>query len=615
MNIIGAARKRWRQTIMGRSLRVLSRSDQRKILAVVIIQIFMGLLDLAGVAAIGVLGALAVSGVASKQTGNRVNEVLDFLNLAGQTFQFQAAVLGLLAAGLLISRTIFSIWFTRRTLYFLSRRGARISSSLISKLLNQSLLQVQHRTTQETLYAVTRGVDSITLGVIGITITLISDTSLLLVMFTGLFIVDPKIALSTLVVFGLIGFSLYKLMHKYARRLGLAESELTIGVNEKIVEVLVSYRESVVRNRRYYYSKEIEKSKYRLSNTLADISFLPSITKYVIETTVVIGTLAISVVLFLSQDATRAVATLAVFMASVTRIAPAVMRIQQGAIAIRQSLGTAQPTLELIESLQEDSELDETENLLNTEHHGFQGIVELKQLSFKYPTKQDPVLKSIDLKVKEGEFLAIVGSSGAGKTTLVDVILGVLKQDSGEIYISGKPPLDSIKTWPGAISYVPQDVVISSGNIRENVSLGFPSSEVHDAMVWRALETAQLSEFVKQLPFGLETQVGERGTKLSGGQRQRLGIARAMFTQPKLLVLDEATSSLDGQTEADISEAIQSLKGSVTIIMIAHRLSTVRNASRVIYMSEGSVLASGTFDEVRKLVPDFDRQASLMGLR
>jgi len=435
------------------------------------------------------------------------------------------------------------------------------------------------------------------------------------VMFTGLFIVDPKIALSTLVVFGLIGFSLYKLMHKYARRLGLAESELTIGVNEKIVEVLVSYRESVVRNRRYYYSKEIEKSKYRLSNTLADISFLPSITKYVIETTVIIGTLAISVVLFLSQDATHAVATLAVFMASVTRIAPAVMRIQQGAIGIRQSLGTAQPTLALIESLQENSELDETENLLNTEHHGFQGIVELRQLSFKYPTKQDPVLKSIDLKVKEGEFLAIVGSSGAGKTTLVDVILGVLKQDSGEIYISGKPPLDSISTWPGAISYVPQDVVISSGNIRENVSLGLPSSEAHDAMVWRALETAQLSEFVKQLPFGLETQVGERGTKLSGGQRQRLGIARAMFTQPKLLVLDEATSSLDGQTEADISEAIQSLKGSVTIIMIAHRLSTVRNASRMIYMSEGSVLASGTFEEVRKLVPDFDRQASLMGLK
>jgi len=615
MSIIRAARNSWRQTIMGRSLRVLSRSDQRKILAVVVIQVLMGLLDLVGVAAIGVLGALAVSGVSSKQTGNRVNDVLDFLNLSGQTFQFQAAVLGLIAAGFLISRTIFSILFTRRTLYFLSRRGARISSSLISKLLNQSLLQVQQRTTQETLYAATRGVDSITLGVIGTTITLISDTSLLLVMFTGLFIVDPNIAISTLLVFGLIGFALYKLMHQYARRLGLAEAELTIDVNEKIVEVLVSYRESVVRNRRYYYSKEIEKAKYRLSDTVADISFLPSISKYVIETTVVIGTLAISASQFLTQDATRAVATLAVFMASVTRIAPAVMRIQQGAIGIRQSLGTAQPTLALIESLQTELELKDAENILDTEHQGFQGIIELKQISFKYPTKQDPVLKSIDLKVKEGEFLAIVGSSGAGKTTLVDVILGVLKQDSGEIFISGKSPLDSVTTWPGAISYVPQDVVISSGNIRENVCLGFPFNEATDEMVWRAIETAQLSEFVKALPLGLETQVGERGTKLSGGQRQRLGIARAMFTQPKLLVLDEATSSLDGQTEADISEAIQSLKGSVTIIMIAHRLSTVRNASRVIYMSEGSVLASGTFDEVRKLVPDFDRQALLMGLR
>ena len=186
--------------------------------------------------------------------------------------------------------------------------------------------------------------------------------------------------------------------------------------------------------------------------------------------------------------------------------------------------------------------------------------------------------------------------------------------DTGLVSIAGKLPLEAIATWPGSISYVPQDVTISNGTFRENVGLGYPVEVATDELVWSALEVAQLADFVRKLPQGLDTPVGERGTKISGGQRQRLGIARAMFTQPKLLVLDEATSSLDGQTEADISGAIQSLKGSVTVIMIAHRLSTVRNADQVVYMEKGKILAKGTFEEVRAAVPDFDSQAKLMGL-
>jgi ABC-type multidrug transport system fused ATPase/permease subunit len=156
--------------------------------------------------------------------------------------------------------------------------------------------------------------------------------------------------------------------------------------------------------------------------------------------------------------------------------------------------------------------------------------------------------------------------------------------------------------------------MISDGTIRENVSMGYPRESASDELVWSALAVAQLSEFVSHLPEGLDTPVGERGAKISGGQRQRLGIARAMFTKPKMLVLDEATSALDGQTEADISDAIQNLKGSTTVIMIAHRLSTVRNADLVLYMDSGRIISRGSFEEVRKAVPDFDRQAQLMGL-
>jgi ABC-type multidrug transport system fused ATPase/permease subunit len=164
------------------------------------------------------------------------------------------------------------------------------------------------------------------------------------------------------------------------------------------------------------------------------------------------------------------------------------------------------------------------------------------------------------------------------------------------------------------VSYVPQDVVIASGTIRENVALGYPLEKATDELILSALKVAHLDEFVANLPQGIETQVGERGAKISGGQRQRLGIARAMFTRPHLLVLDEATSSLDGETEANISAAIHDLRGLTTVVIIAHRLSTVRSADQVVYLSNGNAVASGTFDEVRRAVPDLDRQAKIVGL-
>ena len=444
--------------------------------------------------------------------------------------------------------------------------------------------------------------------------TLVSDISSLLVLAIGLFVVDPSIALSTFLIFGVIGFTLYRLMHKKARELGIRQSQLSIKGNEKIVEVLSSYRESVVRNRRDYYAREIGSLRMDLANTLAEMSFMPNVGKYVIETTVVLGALLIGAAQFLLQDATHAVATLSVFLAAGTRIAPAVLRIQQGSLQIRSNLGQAAPTLDLVDSMIDVKSVERVSDEVDISHAGFSADVELNQVSLTYPSKSTPAISDITLRIPQGSITAFVGPSGAGKTTVVDVLLGVLRPDSGEVRISGLSPLESISRWSGAISYVPQDVIISNGTVRENISLGFPVDVASDDLIWSAIEVAQLSEFVRQLPLGLDSQVGERGTRISGGQRQRLGIARAMFTKPKLLVLDEATSSLDGETEASISDAIQGLKGSVTVVLIAHRLSTVRNADKVVYLDAGKIIAEGAFEEVRKSVPDFDRQAKLMGL-
>ena len=597
-----------------RSLKVLPKSDKPKIVAVALLQVFLGFLDLLGVAVIGILGALAITGIQSKEPGNRVSAFLNLVGLNGVEFQKQVAILGLLAAFVLIIRTVFSVIITRKVFFFLSHRGAAISANLTSRLLARDLLFIQSQSTQQTLFSLTTGVNSVTLGILGNATTLLADSSLLLIMTIGLFIVDPIIAISTLGLFGGLGLILYLRMNVKAQSLGSENSSLAIQSNQQIIEVLDSYRELVVRNRRDYYSRQIAKVRHQLAETTAELQFMPNISKYVIESGVVLGAIVVSGIQFLFQDAAHAVATLSVFLASGTRIAPAIMRLQHGAIALRSSIGSANATLEMIDSLSETQPIESTTDDVKVDHLGFGAEVLIEGAYLKYPSMDRYALTDVTLKIFPGESIAIVGPSGAGKTSLVDVLLGVLPISRGSILISGKSPENAISNWPGAISYVPQDVTISNATLGENVSLGYPSETVNKDYVWDALDIAQLTQFVKDLPDGLDTLVGERGTKISGGQRQRLGIARALYTKPKLLVLDEATSSLDGQTESDISDAIQKLRGDVTVVMIAHRLSTIRNADKVVYMKDGAIIATGTFEEVRAQVPDFDSQASLMGL-
>lgn len=612
--MVKTLRESWAKTGIARSSKALDRPDRQKIVLVIILQIFLGIIDLIGVAIVGILGALAVTGVQSGQTGSRVEWALEILQLKDFSFQSQVGILGVLATVLLVGRTILSAFFVRKTYYFLARRGAKISAHLISKVLSQSLVSMNLRTNQETLYGITTGVSKITTGILGTTVSLVSDGSLLIVMTIGLLIVDPLMAGSTLLTFSMVGVLLFKLMHKRARILGSENAELSIKSNEKILEVLSSYRESVVRNRRTYYSREIGELRYDLANTDAELSFMPNVSKYVIESTMVLGALLISAAQFATQDASRAVATLVVFMAAGSRIAPAVLRFQQGALLIRSSLGSASPTLDLIEEMQHIQVLDTRVDKLDLEHKGFSPNLEMSAVSFTYPNSKSMAIDKVTISARVGTSIALVGSSGAGKTTLVDVLLGVLNPSSGTTLISGLPPIEAVSKWPGAIAYVPQDIFISNGTIRENVSLGYPAHEATDDLVLDALKVAQLDSFVASLPLGLDTPVGDRGARLSGGQRQRLGIARAMFTKPQLLVLDEATSALDGVTEASISESINVLKGRVTLVLIAHRLATVLNADKIVYLSEGRVMSVGTFDEVRSAVPDFDVQAKLMGL-
>ena len=605
---------KYRDSLLARCLRVVSLKDRRKIVLVTILQIFINLLDLVGVAVVGVLGALTITGIRSQQPGTRVSALLSTLQLDGIQFQKQVAILGGLAMCALIIRTVLSIYFTKRTLRFLANRSALISGDLVSKLLSRPLLEIQTRSTQENLYAVTTGVSIITVGVIGSLVMSVADVSLLVIMIAALFVVDPTVSVTTTLLFGAIGFGLYRFMHVRVASIGATQMDLSIKGNDSILDALNSYRELVVSNRRGVAAQKILTQRLALANLTADLQFMPTLSKYLIESTVVLAAVIISAIQFLLQDSTRAIATLAVFLAAGSRIAPAVLRLQQNSLQIRNSLAASSSTLEILEEYKNLNTLDGNDLRNNQRHSGFKPSVSVRNVNFSYPGTTTEVLKDINLEVSPGDFVAITGISGSGKSTLVDLILGVMDPKSGEIKISGTPPLDAFKEWPGAVGYVPQDVYLIQGTIRDNFEIGLNESQNQDDRYIKALVDAKM-EFIFSPPsLGLDTMVGENGTKLSGGQRQRLGIARALTTSPQLLVLDEATSSLDSETESELTESIQALKGSSTIIMIAHRLSTVRQADKVVYLNEGRIQAIGTFEEVRSQVPNFDNQAKLMGL-
>jgi ABC-type multidrug transport system fused ATPase/permease subunit len=599
---------------LSQSLQLLTKADKLKVYLVCVIQAFLGFLDLAAVAIFGILGALTISGIESGKPGAKVYSVLEFLHIEGLTFQRQASILGILAVLLLVSKTVFSIYLTKRALFFLSFRSAKLSGITISKLLSSPMLNIQRRTSQEIVYALTIGISTITLNVIGSMVMLISDTSLLLVMSVTLFILDPILASMTICLFSVIALLIYILLNRKARVLGGQISDLAINGNKMILEVLSTYREQSVRNRRYFYSEKIKKNRENFSQVAAQTSFMPYIGKYVLETTVIVGCIGIAAFQFHRHDAYQAVTTLSIFVAAATRIAPAILRIQQGSIQIRIDSATAENTRELLRELDVFSPLQAPERESDFVHHSFDGSIVIANLDFTYPGSRAPAIAGVKLNISPGQVVAFVGPSGAGKSTLVDLILGVISPDNGDIKISGLSPKEAMETYPGACAYVPQDVFIIEGSIAQNIAIGFDVKDFNYQRIQNAITIAKLSEVIRTLPNGINSAVGERGSRLSGGQRQRLGVARALYTNPKLLVLDEATSALDGQTEADISESISAMRGEVTVILIAHRLSTVRKADQVVYIDEGKIHAIGSFEHVRSVVKDFDSQAALMGL-
>jgi ABC-type bacteriocin/lantibiotic exporter with double-glycine peptidase domain len=415
-------------------------------------------------------------------------------------------------------------------------------------------------------------------------------------------------------MFTVIAFLLYFLLHKRVVVLNSKSAYQSIYFNQKVSEGINSFRDLFIKGGREFYVNEMRKTKMQLAGYDAEIRFIPNISKYTIEISVILGIAIIAGIQFYLFDSNRAIAVISVFLAASTRIAPAIVRVQQNLIGVKSSLSAAKPTFDLIDELNDVKELDKTETLITTNHKDFSPRVNLKDLKFTYSDAMNDTIQDISLDIDSGRFVALVGPSGGGKSTLIDLILGLLAPSSGSITISGLAPVDAIRKWPGSIGYVPQDVFIENSTVKENICLGFDPKTVSDQLVWDALKLADLSEFIEGLDGQLSYKISDAGKNLSGGQRQRLGIARALLTKPRIVIFDEATSALDAETENRVSESILKLTGECTVIFIAHRLSVVRSADMIYYIDKGKVVNQGTFDELRKLNADFNNQANFMGI-
>jgi ABC-type multidrug transport system fused ATPase/permease subunit len=601
---------------LSRVFKVLDNRSQKRYISLTVTQIVIALLDLVGVAMVGLLGALAIVGVQSSSPGKRLENVLTVLGIDESKFEVQFLAVATIASFVFILRTLLSLIFTQRTIRFLSDKGAEISSELMTKLLGKGLPTLTSRSSQDLIFSLTNGVVVITMLILAPLSILIADLLLLIALALMLLYADLVTAISTLGLFGGVGLVMYFLLHRRAEIAGREQSKYGIASNETIIKAIGSYRESFVKNKLDHFSSEFRSLRYSSSKSMSELNFMPFIGKYILESALVLGAVAMGVIQYHFYNASQAVSNLALFIAVGTRVGPAVLRMQQSLLQIKGSIGQAETTLELI-SLVKFSKGEPFESVLHVDNSirkDFLADISVQNLYFSYPNSNSFTIENINLQIKPGMMVALVGPSGAGKSTLFDLMLGLLSPNSGQCTISKTSPADAFRIWPGKVAYVPQNVELYPGTIAENVALGFKKEEIDNYQVIRALEISKLDLFCKALPQGIHTQLIDSGRKFSGGQQQRVGVARALYTSPAIIFLDEATSSLDAETEDLLSKSFQELRGETTFIVIAHRLSTVRSADLVIYMEAGRIVKSGTFEEVRNSVPKFDQQAKLMGI-
>jgi len=518
--------------------------------------------------------------------GETVDTIRDRVGLldTATNIQIVALALGLIVVVFLVKScvAIASLWFQRTVVAHIS---SRLSQELFDRYLRQSYLfhvrgnsATLIRNVQNASALVSSGVDPL--------ISLTTDGLIAVGIVALLLFVEPIPALAVVVLYGTVGFGLFRTLRSRVRKLGETRNAYNAMTLKTQQQGLSAIKTLIVTGRREVFSREHH--RHVLANSLVTRTYglMQQLPRLWIEMLTVVSLSGLVLLVILQDRAVSdSIPILGLFALAAFRIQPSVTRILLSLQALTFSSAA-------VASVEQDATAPVNDQVDSNEQLEFEELV-MEGVSFTYSENSPLVLQDVSLKIGKGERVGVSGRSGAGKTTLVDVMLGLLPATEGSVRVNGKDILAEPSAWQRSIGFVPQDVYLIDDSIERNVAFGLPMSEAVRSQVLEALEGSQLGDFVRGLPDGLATVVGERGTRLSGGQRQRIGIARALMGNPRVMVFDEATSSLDGETEREVLAAINAVTAGRTMIVIAHRASTLAICDRILRVEGRSVIDLG----------------------
>lgn len=513
---------------------------------------------------------------------------------------------------LIVSKSVFAIglqwWATRRFARFEQVLGARLLATTFKAPWTERL----RRHSTDIVRSTDVGVGATVSGVLIPFAQLSGEVFTFLAVLGVLLVAQPVLASAAIVYFGLVGAVLYVYVLRRSIKAGQDNRTYSTQAVRLVSEMIHSLKEITLRDKANDVADVVMQVRRKSSMARANQSFYGVIPRYVLEAGL-IGGLGIGAGIGYLQGGTPgALAAVALFGVAGFRIVPSLTRFQAIMAQTGANMPFARQVLDEIERgrIYVDVDPDVGGARIGPNPRALR----LENVTFSYPEGQVPAVKDISLELPFGQTLALVGASGSGKSTLVDLILGLLQPDSGRILVDDQPLPDVVRDWRSRVGYVPQDVSLFDASVARNVALSWRDEEVDEDRVRTALARAQLLDVIEARPDGIHGKVGERGLTLSGGQRQRLGMARALYSDPLVLVMDEATSSLDTSTEAAVTAAIRELSGDISVIVVAHRLATIRHSEQVCFLRDGVLVAKGSFEDVVAAEPDFAAQAALAGL-
>jgi ATP-binding cassette subfamily C protein len=594
-----------------RALAFLSPKERIKYFTLVSFRALVSVFDLIGILAIGFL---ATSIALFVTLGSSVNRVIEFAGLALPAITAQTlpgAAIGILL--LFVVKAVVSILLTRALAVFLAKIEARAARQVASAAFGQGLSDARKYSREEIYFAVQAGSPAAFNNMLNSTGTIVAEGLLFVLVIGAFFTVDPLSALGAIVYFGgialIIQFFLGRLMHSAATKNaeGIVEGNSVIG---DLSEVL---REATILEKKDFFFEKLYQARIKAASSAASQFVLGGMPRYIVETALIIAVAVFVLVQSATGDLVSAAGIVGVFLSGGLRLTASLLPLQSALLTIKQVIPQANKALDLIFGSEPYSFNGEFKTAPGSQYSGPMSI-EIKKVSFSYPAATGNSLTEISFSVAAGQQVALIGPSGAGKSTVADLITGLLEPTSGEISVDQIKPKEIIQISPGRIAYVPQKPGIVSGTILENIALGVAKDKVNQVLLNQAIEDAQLSTVIGQLPDGVNTDLGKRRDELSGGQLQRIGLARALYTQPGLLVMDEATSALDADSENEINKSLDAMRGKVTVILIAHRLNTVQRSDQVFLLEQGQITGSGTFSELLQKSKTVQGLAKLMAI-